>query len=162
MRWKFRPMGKTCRNGTVIQVSNWLLRSWFIPGAAAPYKHMTFANRPGAVPLPGPLQTAPGQGGNYQIISKWGGDRQVFAAAHHLMGDRRKGMHRRLKQLGHLAERIGLCAQESRPSSWCREVCQFRTRVACCLGQNSAATRLGPLNSWSRHSTPSTPATSER
>ena len=26
--------GKTCKDGTVVQVSNWLLRNWFIPGAA--------------------------------------------------------------------------------------------------------------------------------
>jgi len=104
--------GKTCNDGTVVQVSNWLLRSWFIPGAAAPYDYMTSANIAGAVSPPGPLQTAPGQGGNYQIISKWGSDSQVFAAARHLMGTRRKGMHpnwssragRRLKQLEHLAQ----------------------------------------------------------
>jgi hypothetical protein len=73
---------------------------------------MSSANLPGAVSPPGPLQTAPGQGGNYQIISKWGGDSQVFAAAHHLMGTRRKGMHpnwssragRRLKQLERLTQ----------------------------------------------------------
>jgi hypothetical protein len=28
--------GKTCKDGTVVQVSNWLLRSWFNPGAAGP------------------------------------------------------------------------------------------------------------------------------
>jgi hypothetical protein len=102
--------GKTCADGTVVQVSNWLLRSWFIPGAAGPYEYMSSANLPGAVPPPGPLHTAPGQGGNYQIVSRWGGDRQVFAAARHLIGTRRKGMHpnwssragRRLKQLEHL------------------------------------------------------------
>jgi hypothetical protein len=104
--------GKTCRDGMVVQVSNWLLRSWFTPGAAGPYEYMTSANIPGAVSPPGPLQTAPGQGGNYQIVSRWGGDRQVFAAAHHLIGTRRKGMHpnwssragRRLKQLERLAQ----------------------------------------------------------
>jgi hypothetical protein len=104
--------GKTCNDGTVVQVSNWLLRSWFIPGAAGPYEYMTSAGISGAVKPPGPLQTAPGHGGNYQIISKWGGDKQAFAAAHHLIGTRRKGMHpnwssragRRLKQLEHLAQ----------------------------------------------------------
>jgi hypothetical protein len=73
---------------------------------------MTSAGISGAVKPPGPLQTAPGHGGNYQIISKWGGDKQAFAAAHHLIGTRRKGMHpnwssragRRLKQLEHLAQ----------------------------------------------------------
>jgi hypothetical protein len=102
--------GKTCSDGTVVQVSNWLLRSWFNPGAAGPYEYMTSANIPGAVSPPGPLQTAAGRGGNYQIVSRWGGDRQVFAAARHLIGTRRKGMHpnwssragRRLRQLEHL------------------------------------------------------------
>jgi hypothetical protein len=104
--------GKTCEDGTVVQVSNWLLRSWFIPEAAGPYDYMTFAKIPGAVSPPGPLQTAPGHGGNYQIISKWGGDKQVFAAAHHIVGTRRKGNNpnwssqagRRLKELQHLAQ----------------------------------------------------------
>ena len=103
--------GKTCKDGTVVQVSNWLLRSWFIPGTAGPYDYMTFANISGAVSPPGPLQTAPGHGGNYQIISKWGGDKQVFAAAHYIVGIRRKGNNpnwssragRRLKQMEHLA-----------------------------------------------------------
>jgi hypothetical protein len=102
--------GKTCKDGTVVQVSNWLLRSWFAPGAAGPYDYMTFAKISGAVSPPGPLQTAPGHGGNYQIVSKWGGDKQVFAAAHHIVGTRRKGMNpnwssragRRLKQIEHL------------------------------------------------------------
>jgi hypothetical protein len=103
--------GMTCADGTVVQVSNWLLRSWFIPGAAGPYDYMTSANLSGAVSPAGPLHTAPGHGGNYQIIAKWGGDKQVFAAANHIVGTRRKGMHpnwssragRRLKQLEQLA-----------------------------------------------------------
>jgi hypothetical protein len=109
---EIQTYGKTCQDGTVVQVSNWLLRSWFIPGAAGPYEYMTSASISGAVSPPGPLQTAPGQGGNYQIVSTWGGDKQVFAAAHHLIGTRRKGMHpnwssragRRLKQLERLAQ----------------------------------------------------------
>jgi hypothetical protein len=104
--------GKTSTDGTVVQVSNWLLRSWFIPGAAGPYEYMTSANLPGAVSPHAALQTAPGHGGNYQIVSKWGGDKQVFAAEHHLIGTRRKGMNpnwssragRRLKELQHLSQ----------------------------------------------------------
>src|SRR5215469_14761771 len=61
---------KTCKDGTVVQVSNWLLRSWFTPGTARPYDYMTSAKIAGAVSPPGPLQTAPGHGGNYQIVSK--------------------------------------------------------------------------------------------
>ena len=104
--------GKTCRDGTVVQVSNFLLRSWFNPGAAGPYDYMSSAKMAGAVSPHGPLQTAAGHGGNYQIVSKFGGDKQVFAAAHHLIGTRRKGMHpnwssragRRLKELERLSQ----------------------------------------------------------
>lgn len=104
--------GKTCADGTVVQVSNWLLRAWFVPGAAGPYEYMSFAGLPGAVAPSGPLQTAPGHGGNYQIISKWGGDKQAFAAAKHIIGHRRKGQDpnwssragRRLKELHRLAQ----------------------------------------------------------
>ena len=104
--------GKTCKDGTVVQVSNWLLRSWFIPGAPGPYEYMSSAKLPGAVAPSGPLQTALGHGGNYQIVSKWGSDKQVFAAADHLEGTRRKGMHphwgsraaRRLDKLKHLTQ----------------------------------------------------------
>ncbi len=103
--------GKTCKGGTVVQVSNWLLRSWFIPGATGPYDYMTLAKIPGAVSPAGPLQTAPGHGGNYQIIGKWGGDKQV-AAAQYIVGTRRRGddpnwssrAARRLKQMEHLAQ----------------------------------------------------------
>jgi hypothetical protein len=102
--------GKTCKDGTVVQVSNWLMRAWFIPGAAGPYDYMTSAKLAGAVSPPGPLQTAAGHGGNYQIVSKWGGDKQVFAIAHHIVGHRRKGTvpnwssraARRLKLMEHL------------------------------------------------------------
>ena len=83
--------GKTCKDGTVVQVSNWLLRSWFIPGAAGPYEYMTSAKLAGAVAPAGPMKTAFGKGGNYQIVSKVTGTKQVFAAEHHIAGHRRKG-----------------------------------------------------------------------
>jgi hypothetical protein len=71
---------KTCKDGTVVHVSNWLLRAWFIPGAAGPHDYMTSANLPGAVKPPGPLKTAKGKGGNYQIVSKATPTHQLFAA----------------------------------------------------------------------------------
>lgn len=103
---------KTCKDGTAVQVSNWLLRSWFIPGATGPYDYMTLEKITGAVSPPGPLQTAPGHRGNYQIISKWGGDKQVFAAERHIVGTRRKGNNpnwtsragRRLKEIERLSQ----------------------------------------------------------
>lgn len=82
---------KTCKDGTVVHVSNWLLPSWFTPGADGPYDYMTSAKIAGAVAPPGPFKTAPGDGGNYQLISKWGGDKGRFAAANHIVGTRRKG-----------------------------------------------------------------------
>jgi hypothetical protein len=88
---------KKCKDGTAVQVSNWLLRAWFAPGAAGPYEYMSSAKLAGAVAPPGPLQTAAGHGGNYQIITKWGGDKQITAAgsrtaaASHIVGTRRKG-----------------------------------------------------------------------
>jgi hypothetical protein len=83
--------GKTCRDGTVVHVSNWLLRSWFIPGASKPHDYMSFAKLPGAVAPAGALQTAKGDGGNYQIISKAEGTTEKTAAEHHIEGVRRKG-----------------------------------------------------------------------
>lgn len=83
---------KKCKDGTVVQVSNWLMRSWFIPGAPGPYDFMTFGKIAGAVAPPGPLQTAPGHGGNYQIVSRWAGSSQVFAIVRNIEGVRRKGM----------------------------------------------------------------------
>lgn len=47
---------------------------------------------PGAVAPHGALLTAHGQGGNYQIISKAGASKQVFAAERQIDGIRRKGM----------------------------------------------------------------------
>jgi hypothetical protein len=50
-----------------VQVSNFVLPSWFDPKASAPYDFMSHANLPGAVAPPAPLQLAPGDGGNYII-----------------------------------------------------------------------------------------------
>lgn len=85
--------GKTCKDGTVVQVSNWLLRNWFIPGASGPYEYMSMAGLKGAVAPAGPLVTAPGHGGNYQIVSKATATKQVFALEQgpHIVGTRRKG-----------------------------------------------------------------------
>jgi hypothetical protein len=91
---ELQTYGKTCKDGTVVQVSNWLLRSWFIPGSPGPhYDYMSMAGLKGAVAPPGALLTAPGHGGNYQIVSKAGSSKQIFAAMHqsHIDGTRRKG-----------------------------------------------------------------------
>ena len=82
--------GKTCADGTVVQVSNWLLRAWFNPGHTGPFEYMSQARLPGAVKPSGPLQTAVGNGGNYQLIAKWTGDKQV-TASQTIQGKRRKG-----------------------------------------------------------------------
>lgn len=85
--------GKTVKDGTAVRVSNWLLRAWFIPEASGPYDYMSSKKLPGAVAPSGPLETAKGHNGNYQIISKAGGTKQVFAAEResHIEGTRRKG-----------------------------------------------------------------------
>ncbi|SOE87107.1 hypothetical protein SAMN05446935_7666 [Burkholderia sp. YR290] len=94
---EIQTYGKTCADGTVVRVSNWLLRAWFIPGASGPFEYMTSANIKGAHAPSGPLKTAAGQGGNYQIVSKAGPEKQVFAAgakhgfAFEIDGTRRKG-----------------------------------------------------------------------
>jgi hypothetical protein len=90
---EIQTYGKKCADGVVVQVSNWLLRAWFIPGAAGPYEYMSKAKLAGAVAPSGPLVTAHGNGGNYQIISKATGSKQVFGAAHEFVieGTRRKG-----------------------------------------------------------------------
>jgi hypothetical protein len=52
-----------------VQVSNFVLPSWFDPKAPAPYDFMSYSNIAGAVAPAGPLQIAAGDGGNY-IISE--------------------------------------------------------------------------------------------
>jgi hypothetical protein len=90
---------KACKDGTVAQVSNWLMRAWFIPDAAGPYDYMTSAGlHSGAVGPNGPLNTAKGNGGNYQIVCKATPTHQVHAmggdqasAQTHIEGTRHKG-----------------------------------------------------------------------
>jgi hypothetical protein len=50
-----------------VSLSNFVLPSWFDPKAPAPYDFMSYAKIDGAVAPPGPLQLAPGNGGNYII-----------------------------------------------------------------------------------------------
>ena len=71
---------KTCADGTVVHVSNFVLGSWFIPGAPPPYDYMTQAGLPGAVSPPAPMTIAPGNGGNYQIVetAPTSGENEVF------------------------------------------------------------------------------------
>jgi len=58
----------TTSDGTVVTVSNFLLDSWFIPGAPAPYTYMTANGLAGGVEPPGPMQVAAGDGGNYDSV----------------------------------------------------------------------------------------------
>lgn len=98
--------GKTCKNGTAVQVSNWLLRSWFIPGASGPFDYMTSANLQGAVAPAGPLLTAKGNGGNYQIVCKVEPESQITAKHVHHNGEFRIEGHRR-KGPPHWSSRAG-------------------------------------------------------
>jgi len=111
---EIQTYSKTCKDGTIVQVSNWLLRAWFIPGASAPYEYMSMKKLAGAVSPAGPLMTAPGHGGNYQIVSKAAGSKQVFAAGHEFQieGIRRKGAKpnwssRAARRMAHEAYNIG-------------------------------------------------------
>jgi hypothetical protein len=100
---------KACSDGTVVYLSNFVLRSWFISGAAGPYEYMTQAGLSGAVPPGGAMQTAVGNGGNYQIECPSTSSQATQVTAAHvapgmrLVGTRRKGSphwssraHRRL------------------------------------------------------------------
>jgi len=96
---EMQTYAKPAKDGTPVQVSNWLLRSWFMLGAKGPFEYMTLAKVPGAVQPAGPLKTAAGHGGNYQIVGKWSGSthdvfarRAVEAAEQHIDGVRHKGM----------------------------------------------------------------------
>jgi hypothetical protein len=90
---EMQTYAKSSKDGTAIQVSNWLLRAWLVPGAHGPYDYMSSTKKSGAVAPPGPLLTAPGHGGNYQIVCKAGGTKQIFAMAQsaYIDGTRRKG-----------------------------------------------------------------------
>lgn len=106
---EIQTYGHTCADGTVVQVSNWLLRAWFIPGASGPYEYMSMARLPGAVSPSGPLMTAPGHGGNYQIVSKAADSKDVFSFG--IVGTRRRGAHpnwssRAARRLSHRAYNI--------------------------------------------------------
>lgn len=68
----------TLDDGTLIYVSNFVLRSYFVPNHPGPYDFMSASGMADAVAPPGPLQVAPGGGGNYQITySQVGGQAQV-------------------------------------------------------------------------------------
>jgi hypothetical protein len=53
---------------TGIHVSNFVLRSFFEPGAPPPYDFMTSYGIATTTAPPGPMQTAPSGGGDYQIV----------------------------------------------------------------------------------------------
>jgi hypothetical protein len=77
---------KTCKDGTIVYVSNFVTPAWFEPGNPGPFDYMCAAGLPGGVPPAGPMQLAPGAGGNYLITASFDGssEGQVF-------GMRRKG-----------------------------------------------------------------------
>lgn len=88
---------KTCSDSTIVWVSNFLLTAWGIPGAKGPYDYMTLAGVSGAVAPPGPMQTAPAGGANYQLIVPLDDSQegQVMGRKLHggakIVGHRRKG-----------------------------------------------------------------------
>jgi hypothetical protein len=65
-------------DNTLVYVSDFVLRSYFIPNHPGPFNYMSAKGLPGAVACPGPLQIAPAGGGNYQIVySSVGSEAQV-------------------------------------------------------------------------------------
>ena len=94
--------GYTCADGTIVQLSNFVLRAWFDPNAAGPYDYMSGAGIAGAVTPPGPMQTAPSPGGqgNYQITcpSSTSEETETF-------GVRMLGMPRKLSKATHWSSR---------------------------------------------------------
>jgi len=99
-----------CKNGTVVQLSNFLLQAWGIPGASGPFDYMTKASLAGAVAPDSPMATANGNGGNYQIVAPFQDSSETQVTAKrgflgrlfgrepsrtpgppHLVGTRRKG-----------------------------------------------------------------------
>jgi len=83
-------------SGQVVSVSDFLLDSWQIPGGIGPFTFMTKNQFPGAKDPPGPFQTLPNDGGNYQIVfpSDAAQEQKVFArsidARTHILGTPRK------------------------------------------------------------------------
>lgn len=68
-------------NGVSCTVADFLLDCWYVPGSSAPYTFATSTAVAGAIDPPGPLQTMPADGGNYQAEETDPGDvGQVFAA----------------------------------------------------------------------------------
>lgn len=81
-----------CSDGTVAQLSNFVLRTFFDPKSAGPYDYMTSAGLPGAVSPPGPMQTAPSPGGNgnYQIEEPANDNAETETFARRIVGNPRK------------------------------------------------------------------------
>lgn len=71
----------TCKDGTVVQLSNFLLQAWGIPGASGPFDYMTKASLAGAVAPASPMATANGNGGNYQIVAPFQGSSETQVTA---------------------------------------------------------------------------------
>lgn len=70
----------TTSDGTAIQLSDFVLPAWWDTLASSPFSFMAKYSHNGAIDPPGPLMTAPGGGGNYQIVRFSGsGDHQVFS-----------------------------------------------------------------------------------
>lgn len=95
----------TARDGTVAYVSDFVLDAWLIPNAPGPYSYMALAGLPGAIDPPGPMQTVPSGGGNYQAErTSPSSEHQVFAAAGHKA--RVVGQPRNHAKVAHWSSRV--------------------------------------------------------
>jgi len=69
-----------------VYVSNFVLDTFFTPNAEGPYDFMTAAGLNNPSPPPAPFQTAPGDGGNYQIVETAGSDETQVTAKRYQEG----------------------------------------------------------------------------
>jgi hypothetical protein len=91
-----------CNNGTIVQLSNFVLRAFFDPNSNGPYDYMCSANLPGAIAPAGPMQTAisPSGSGNYQLVKSSNGPYLSEIFGSHIIGSPRKP-----QKVGHWSSR---------------------------------------------------------
>lgn len=96
----------TTSSGDQIRVSDFVLDAWTIPGAPGPYTYTAKAGLPSVSQPAGPMQTAPADGGNYQLEcpSTTSQESQVMGK-HAQAGFQVAGRPRRAHRVGHWATR---------------------------------------------------------
>jgi hypothetical protein len=97
---------KTMADGSLVYVSNFITEAWTTPNAPGPYDYMTKAGLGEAIGPPGPMQTAPGGGGNYQIeCPSTTSEEQAITASRAARGVRVVGSPRKAAKVAHWSSR---------------------------------------------------------